>query len=194
MSLVIRELSKSYGGTPVISGLSCTLPQGSRWGILGPSGIGKTTLLRLILGLEQPDGGSIAGAPEKMAALFQENRLLEGHSALANLRLAVPQAGKQGPALLAELGLEEESMAKAVSDLSGGQARRVALARALLAESYLLALDEPFTGLDDAARAQAAEAILRHLGGRTLLLVTHRQEDLPLLGIRQCIPLSPASE
>ena len=189
MDIVIRELSKSYGNTRVFSGFSCILPKGSRCAVLAPSGAGKTTLLRLILGLEQPDGGIITGVPAEKAAVFQENRLLEGCSALRNLQLTVPGVQRQGAEMLKELGLDAESQAKPVSALSGGQARRVALARALLAESALITLDEPFTGLDDQARAQAARTILRHLRGRTLLLVTHRLEDIPLLEIERRIAL-----
>ncbi len=87
--------------------------------------------------------------------------------------------------MLRTLGLDEQTQAKPADTLSGGQKRRVALARALLAEADLVALDEPFTGLDESARRTAAQVILRCLEGRTLLLITHRPEDLPLLNIRR---------
>lgn len=185
MDIVIRNLSKSYGSTRVFSELSCRIPQFGRCAVLAPSGAGKTTLLRLILGLETPDGGTITGVPAKKAAVFQEDRLLEGCSALRNLSLTVPGAQGRAAEMLRALGLDEQAQAKPCGMLSGGQKRRVALARALLAEGELLALDEPFTGLDESARRTAAQVILRCLEGRTLLLITHRPEDLPLLNIRQ---------
>lgn len=185
MDIVIRDLSKSYGNTCVFSGFSCIIPQFDRCAVLAPSGAGKTTLLRLILGLEKPDGGTITGVPPKKAAVFQEDRLLERCSAFRNLALTVPGAQGRAAEMLRTLGLDEQTQAKPADTLSGGQKRRVALARALLAEADLVALDEPFTGLDESARRTAAQVILRCLEGRTLLLITHRSEDLPLLNIRR---------
>ncbi len=185
MDIVIRDLSKSYGNTCVFSGFSCIIPQFDRCAVLAPSGAGKTTLLRLILGLEKPDGGTITGVPPKKAAVFQEDRLLERCSAFRNLALTVPGAQGRAAEMLRTLGLDEQTQAKPADTLSGGQKRRVALARALLAEADLVALDEPFTGLDESARRTAAQVILRCLEGRTLLLITHRPEDLPLLNIRR---------
>ncbi len=188
MSILIQDVFKSYNGRPVLRGVSCEIPSGSRWAILAPSGAGKTTLLRLLLGLEAPDSGHISGVP-RAAVLFQENRLLSRCSAIRNLRMTVPRAKQEIPVLLTALGLDQASQEKPVCQLSGGQARRVALARALLAPGALLILDEPFTGLDEETHLLAARCIQSSLRNRTLLLVTHRTEDLPLLGIRQCIHL-----
>lgn len=188
MDIVIRGLCKGYGETRVLTDFSCRIAQGSSCAVLAPSGAGKTTLLRLILGLEKPDAGEILGVPAQKAAVFQEDRLLPGRSALDNLRMAVPITREQGQEMLSALGLGDVGE-KCVRELSGGQARRVALARALLPEGGLLALDEPFTGLDDTARRLAAQTILRCRRGRTLLLITHRMEDLSLLKIQQEIQL-----
>lgn len=188
MDIVIRGLCKRYGETQVLTDFSCRIPQGSSCAVLAPSGAGKTTLLRLILGLEKPDAGEILGVPACKAVVFQEDRLLPGRSALENLRMAVPVTREQGQAVLFALGLGDVG-GKCVRELSGGQARRVALARAILPEQGLLALDEPFTGLDDATRCLAAETTLRYRRGRTLLLITHRMEDLSLLKIQQEIQL-----
>lgn len=189
MDIVITNLSKSYGEKTVFSHFSCTIPRGSRCAVMAPSGTGKTTLLRLLLGLEKPDAGTITGVPEGKAALFQEDRLIPRLSALKNIRMTAGR-GREDIArqLLTLLGLGD-CMEKPVSQLSGGQARRVALARALVHPGELLVLDEPFTGLDEASRLQAAQVICRYCGSRTLLLVTHRQEDLPLLEITRCIRL-----
>ena len=189
MDIVLKEVSKSYGGKQVLSNFSCTIPEGSVCAVMAPSGTGKTTLLRLILGLEQPDRGEVLGVPGEKGVLFQEDRLCPRLSVLKNIRMAVGKAGaEQAKALLDFLGLADCADQPA-GQLSGGQARRAALARALLASGQLLALDEPFTGLDDAARLRAAEAIRAYRRGRTLLLITHRQEDLPLLEVTQRIDL-----
>lgn len=188
MSILIQDVFKSYNGRPVLRGVSCEISSGSRWAILAPSGAGKTTLLRLLLGLEAPDSGHISGVP-RAAVLFQEDRLLSRCSAIRNLRMTVPQAEQEIPVLLTALGLDQASQEKPVCQLSGGQARRVALARALLAPGALLILDEPFTGLDEEARLLAVRCIQSSLRNRTLLLVTHRTEDLPLLSIQQYIHL-----
>ena len=189
MEIVLEDVSKSYGEKRVLSHFSCTIPQGSSCAVMAPSGRGKTTLLRLILNLEKPDGGNITGVPLEKSVLFQEDRLCPRLSVLKNIRMAVGKAGaEQAKALLDFLGLADCADQPA-GQLSGGQARRAALARALLASGQLLALDEPFTGLDDAARLRAAEAVRAYRRGRTLFLVTHRQEDLPLLEVAQRIDL-----
>lgn len=189
MDIVLKEVSKSYDGKQVLSNFSCTISEGSSWAVMAPSGAGKTTLLRLILGLEKPDRGEILGVPTEKGVLFQEDRLCPRLSVLKNIRMAVGKAGaEQVRALLEFLGLADCADQPA-EKLSGGQARRAALARALLASGQLLALDEPFTGLDEAARLRAAEAVRAYRRGRTLLLVTHRQEDLPLLEVTQRIDL-----
>lgn len=181
------NVTKAYGSHIVLQNLSCTIPEGSALGIMAPSGTGKTTLLRLILGLEQPDSGRITGIPGCASVVFQEDRLCPGLTVEANLRLAL---GKRTPLepMLRQLGLWESRQLPACQ-LSGGMARRTALARALLHESPLLVLDEPFSGLDEAARLQAARVICQYRQNRTLLLVTHRQEDLALLGIETVLNL-----
>ena len=190
MDIVIKDISKSYGENRVFSHFSWKIPQGSSCAVMAPSGVGKTTLLRLILGLERPDSGQILGVPSAKAALFQEDRLFPRLSALKNIRMAVPKCSEdRAKAVLSALGLGD-CCDKPVSSLSGGQARRVALARALVHGGELLALDEPFTGLDEASRVQAAEVIRRCRHGRTLLLVTHREEDLPLLEVTLRIDLN----
>ncbi len=167
----VRNVSKAYGDKQVLSGYSRVFEEGRLQRIEGPSGWGKSTLLRLIMGLEAPDAGEILGVPEKIACVFQEDRLCEPFSALANVCItgASPEAAAE---CLSFLGLGADVHSK-VSSLSGGMKRRVALARALLAESDLLVLDEPFKGLDAENRARAREAIERYAAGKTILLVNH---------------------
>ncbi len=182
MEIRVRDLCKSYGGVPVLRNVTFTAGDGVTC-VMAPSGAGKTTLLRILLGLETADGGTVEGADCRWTAVFQEDRLLEHLDAAGNLRFVLGRDydGARAASLLAELGLEEAGR-KAVREYSGGMRRRLALARALLAESAALALDEPFAGLDGETRRRAWSCILRHRAGRPVLLVTHDEEDAAGLG------------
>lgn len=185
MEIRIKDLCKAYRGVTVLDRLSFTAGPGVTC-VMAPSGGGKTTLLRLLLGLERPDSGRIA-LPEgcRWAAVFQEDRLLEQLDALGNLRFALGPALDEDAAhgLLAELGLGDVA-GKAVRDFSGGMKRRLALARALLAPSDALALDEPFTGLDAENRARAMACVRRAGLEKPVLLVTHDEADAAELQAR----------
>ena len=171
------DLCKSYGGTAVLQNVSFTAGVGLMR-ITGSSGIGKTTLLRLLLGLEQPDSGTTNAEAFRWAAAFQEDRLLEHLDAAGNLRFALGAAyDERAAALLDELGLGGVGN-KRVRDFSGGMKRRLALARALLAPSDALALDEPFTGLDAENVGAAASCIVRAAEDKIVLLVSHGGETL----------------
>lgn len=171
-------ICKSYGGKAVLENVTFTAPVGVTR-LVGASGVGKTTLLRIFLGLETPDRGRIVGSALRWAAVFQESRLLEGLDAEGNLRFALGTAYREAEAaaLLEELGLGDVG-AKRVRDYSGGMKRRLALARALLAPSDALALDEPFTGLDAENRAAAARCILRAAARKPVLLASHGEGAL----------------
>ena len=186
MAITLTHVRKSYGGRPVLRDLSLTVEDGSALCLTGPSGRGKTTLLRLLLGLERPDRGRVTASENlRWAAVFQEDRLLEPLDAMGNLRFALGPGldGKRAAALLAELGLGDVGD-KAVRDYSGGMKRRLALARALLSPADALALDEPFTGLDAHSREQCLGAVRRLAEGRVLLLASHNADDAPALGAR----------
>ena len=115
---------------------------------MGESGVGKTTLLRLLMGLEKADSGIITGF-DKVSAVFQENRLIEHLNAVENTALVIKDrnAGKCAYEQLLQL-LPKEALLKPVREYSGGMKRRVALVRAMAADSEIVLLDEPFTGLD----------------------------------------------
>ena len=155
MELRVEHLCKRYGENAVLENITFTARVGMTR-LLGPSGIGKTTLLRILLGLETADSGTISPEALRWAAVFQKDRLLEGLDAEGNLRfvLGANYDAAAARALLKELGLGDVGRKK-VRDYSGGMKRRLALARALLAPSDALALDEPFTGLDPANRSAA---------------------------------------
>ena len=183
-AIVVEHLWKSYGTQTVLRDVSLTAGADRITCVMAPSGTGKTTLLRILLGLEAPDKGTVR-LPEgcRWAAVFQEDRLLSHLDAWGNLRFAGCGDGPRAAGLLAELGLAEEAD-KPVREFSGGMRRRLTLARALLAPSDALALDEPFTGLDEENRAVCRALLLREAAGKPVLLVTHDADDVSGLGAR----------
>ena len=188
-----RGICKSFEEKKVLSDFSCSIPDGEITLLMGPSGSGKTTLLSLLLGELTPDSGTISGMPARVGVAFQQDLLCPRLSVADNLRLVLgktPKADLLSP--LEELGLEQDADTRA-ADLSGGMARRVSLARAVLFDAPLLLLDEPFRGLDEKSRDRAVAFILSHRKGRTLLCVTHDPEDKERLGASGVICLSPLS-
>lgn len=183
MEIRVENLCKTYGEETVFDHLTFTAGPGITC-IMAPSGTGKTTLLRILLGLEIPDSGT-ASVPKncRWSAVFQEDRLLEQLDAEGNLHFALGAEYREEHArlLLEELGLEVGS-GKPVRDFSGGMRRRLALARALLAPFDALVLDEPFSGLDRENRAKAIDCIRRETVDKPVLLVTHDESDVTALG------------
>ena len=179
----IQHLCKAFDGKMVLDHVSLTLESGGTACLMAPSGRGKTTLLRCIAGLEAPDSGQITDLPERIAYVFQEDRLCDGFSAVDNIRLVTGKALSEGEIRrhLEELGLAG-SLDQPVRELSGGMRRRVVISRAVCFGADLLLLDEPFKGLDDEARQQTADYILRHRGAAAILCVTHDREDAAALG------------
>lgn len=230
LQITLDHIQKRYGETAVFSDFSYTFEAGKSYALMAPSGFGKTTLLRLILGLETPDAGSVSffrcqdteqqndkcknderqnskcqdeapahhtevadaactvnplSASERrrlrFAAVFQEDRLCDGASAIENIRLVARCSAKEAENALLPL-LPDANLLTPVRHLSGGQRRRIALVRALcFPNAEALLLDEPFSGLDAASKLAAAKAILAAQKSRTLLLSTHDREDAALL-------------
>lgn len=182
--LILENICKKYGEKTVLQDVSFVFPGGRRTCIMGPSGCGKTTLLRIILGLETSDAGTMTGRPERLSAVFQENRLFEDFSALSNVAAVCSKEDKgKIEEHLTALGLGD-SLTKPVRTLSGGMKRRVAIARAVLAPGELMILDEPFTGLDKDTKAVVLEYLKTHTQGRTLILVTHDPAERDALAHR----------
>lgn len=190
--IVITNLCKAYGPKQVLRDFSCTIPAGKATGLMAPSGVGKTTLLRILMGFEQADSGTIQGlAGLRFSAVFQEDRLCENLTPVSNLRLVSPAlSAAQAAAALQGVGLAD-CLAQPVRELSGGMRRRVAIMRALLAEYDLLFLDEPFKGLDEETKARVIADTRRRCAGRTVLLVTHDADELAAMGAAQKITLEP---
>ncbi len=201
-ALLIQTLSKSFGVTPVLRELSLEVAEGSLVAILGASGGGKTTLLRLICGFERADAGSIAidGVPvegpglhlrpeaRRIGYVAQDGALFPHLSVEANILFGLDRAGRRrrarAEALLELVGLPAAYAARAPQALSGGEQQRVALARALAPGPRLVLLDEPFSALDAALRAGTRQAVARALteAGATALLVTHDQSEALSMG------------
>jgi len=168
------------GELHVLNNLTLTLANGEVGALVGPSGCGKTTLLRIIAGLDRDYDGSVL-LPDhgKLGMVFQEPRLLPWRTLEQNVRLAAPQASDASiDALFRTLGLEAHRD-HYPGELSLGQARRVALARAFAVEPDLLLLDEPFVSLDDALAARLRDELAELVSRRpvTTLLVTHNVEE-----------------
>ena len=197
--LILQKLSKSYHGQVVFSDLSLALSPGNAYCLMAPSGTGKTTLFRILMGLETPDSGTIDGLKNlKISAVFQEDRLLEGYDVLTNLRfvcrqrLSDAELSAYAAALLPQNALFqpvcEFSLKKPVSEFSGGMKRRLSLLRALLVPFDLLILDEPFNGLDSENRKKAAALVRNRAQDKILLFAAHTQEDAALLGAEILCP------
>ena len=174
----LKNISKSFDGKPVLSGFSACFEEGM-YLLKGPSGIGKTTCIRLILGLLEPDEGEILRPSEmRFSVCFQENRLFEKETVLTNI-LAVNEGVTVTDATSAILELlPSDSLNKKAGELSGGMKRRLAVRRAMLHESECVILDEPLTGLDDEARAKTITFIKERLNGRLLIVTSHDERGL----------------
>jgi len=196
-ALTVQDVTKSFGATPVLTGVDLHVPTGSCTALLGPSGCGKTTLLRLIAGFDDPDAGSIrvgdsvvAGPGRSVAArrrgigfVPQEGGLFPHLSVAGNVTFGLPRRQRHDAGRVRELltlvGLDHELATRSPHQLSGGQQQRVALARALAPRPSLVLLDEPFSSLDASLREETRQAVVTALrtAGATAVLVTHDQAE-----------------
>ena len=183
MALIINHLSKSFGEHIVLKDFNADIPTGQVTLLTAPSGKGKTTLLRILMGLETADSGEFSDfSGLKQSAVFQEDRLCENLSALSNIKLASPQLQNQIiEEALSNVGLKEYAHCP-ISEFSGGMKRRVAILRALLADYDILFLDEPFKGLDAETKALVMSDVKQRSQGKTVILVTHDTTEAEILG------------
>ncbi|MGW2485631.1 ABC transporter ATP-binding protein [Streptomyces sp. NPDC001606] len=184
--VVVEQVVRRFGDRTVLDGLDLTIADGELVILLGPSGCGKSTLLRLLAGLDRPDGGRVE-VPARRAIVFQADRLLPWQRVLRNVTLGLhgPDAEQRARDVLAEVGLagREKAWPK---ELSGGEAGRVSLARALVSEPELVLLDEPFAALDAITRLRMHDLVraLRTRHQAAMLLVTHDVDEAIALADR----------
>ena len=181
--IILRNISKSFGDKKVLSGFSEVIPHGKTTVIMGESGCGKTTLVNLIMGLEKVDVGEISGVPKNISAVFQDDLLCEDFSSVSNIRAVTGRdiTKKKIAEALKLLELTDKDILCPARELSGGMKRRVAIARAILADSELMIMDEPFKGLDEGTRRKTIDFVLQETEDRTLIVITHSPEEAELL-------------
>jgi sulfonate transport system ATP-binding protein len=185
-AVVVEDLRRSFDGRNVLDGVDLRIAVGEFVALLGRSGSGKSTILRALAGLDPDYEGSVR-VPAARSVVFQEPRLLPWARTLANVTVGLrgEDATEAGRAALAEVGLADHERAWPVT-LSGGEAQRAALARALVREPQLLLLDEPFGALDALTRIRM-HALLQRLCDRhqpAVLLVTHDVDEAIVLADR----------
>lgn len=186
MSVIITDLCKTFDDNEVLKNVNITLKDNSIYCLMGASGIGKTTLLRILMGLEHADSGSMSGIDIKsISCMFQEDRLIPYLSAIDNVRIVLRGKNNREEVRNNLLSiLPDDSLDMPVSSLSGGMKRRVALARALSYPGKLIILDEPFTGLDKDTKLNVIDYILKMRNNRTLIIATNGTDDADLLGAK----------
>ena len=202
MVIKIEGLTKIYNNEKVLSDFSAVFRTGGRYLVKGASGTGKTTLLRLIMGLEESSGGTITVADNyeetdkeaginkeyrkqirniKLGAVFQEDRLCEEESAVTNVRITnhdiKPEMIREELIKL----LDPEDIDKPAGKLSGGMKRRVSIVRACIAKRDIYLLDEPFTGLDAENAKRCATYIEEKTRNGILIITSHLEEYLGII-------------
>jgi NitT/TauT family transport system ATP-binding protein len=186
MQIECCALTKVFDGRTIFRDLDWKIEAGDFWCVCGPSGIGKTTLLRILLGLEKADKGTVKRTHGlRFAPVFQEDRFLQGRSALQNCMIFTASDETRAREMLIALLEDADAIEKPIELLSGGMRRRVALARALLSDGDVLCLDEPFAGLDADTRARVWNLLAHYRAGRTVILVSHefRPENVKYLDL-----------
>lgn len=182
-SLRAQELLIGYGAEPLCGPLGFSLGPSSCLCLQAPSGTGKTTLLHTVARLQCPLAGSLENTARGRSMMFQDTRLVEDLDAIDNILLfARPGFTRKDARDLACELLPKDALSRPVRELSGGQRRRVELARAFAAPGELVLLDEPFSGLDAQAHSCALAFVKRHGAGRIVVFATHDANDAQVLG------------
>lgn len=185
----LENICKSYDEKTVLDNIMAEFPDDSITCIMGESGAGKTTLVRIIAGLENADRGTVSGAGV-VSFDFQEDRLINDISAADNIMLVLDKNDFGGHDKKTMRKIINENLAEVLKDYpsdkstgtySGSMKRRVCLVRAMMKKSDTVILDEPFSGMDEETKILAAEYIKKHRDGRICIVVTHEKSDSGLL-------------
>lgn len=192
MIIEFDRVSKAYQGRQILTDVSFTIHPREIIGIVGPSGTGKTTLLKLISAMERPSKGRVVCRAKRLGYVFQDPRLFPWETALKNVALPLIAGGvsRQKAEAVAGRYLEQMGLAAFLNaypaDLSGGMAQRVALARALAVDPDLLLFDEAFNGLDNELKTRMIEMVRSRAEKQpvTIIFVTHLPEEMAGLATR----------
>lgn len=183
MDIKVNSINKSFNGQQVLNNITMSFSEGLVTCIMGASGVGKTTLAYILMGLLEPDSGDITGlSGKRISVVFQEDRLIEHWDAIKNIMLVSKKdvTKEKIERHLLRIGLTEYED-KPVKALSGGMRRRVALVRAILSEYDVLLMDEPFKGLDEELKRQVINYVKENTKGKTLIIITHDKDEVTML-------------
>lgn len=178
-SIRYEKVTLSYGEEVVLHDFSCEISGEEFTAVTGPSGSGKTTFLKSVLGLIQPTKGIILNLPERISAVFQEDRLFEEFTVWRNILAVCPNYSTRREELQEELQLLglPHVLDKKVYELSGGMKRRVSILRAMLFESDFIVMDEPYRGLDKENKERVKWWIERKRAGRGMMISVHEKNE-----------------
>jgi len=186
--LELKSIKKAFGDKVVLDGFSYTFDERGLYVIVGDSGVGKTTLLRIICGLDKNfDGEMIGGGHESSSFCFQEYRLIPWLTALDNVLVAAydkptDEDVTEAKKMLTRLKITDGDYILLPSSLSGGMKQRVSFVRAILKDAPILLLDEPTKEVDAELAEIMRELIIAESKKRTVIVVTHKSEDIDALG------------
>lgn len=172
----IKDLYKSFDGKIIFNDASFNFPENKITYILGESGRGKTTLLRILAGLDKDFEATIQPIYSKISYVFQEPRLLTAISSLENVKIVRENSEAESIKLLSLFELED-ALNKKPEELSGGMKMRVNLARALNYNADLYLMDEPFSALDDAMKDRILPKVFEILKNKTVIIVSHNIDE-----------------
>ncbi|MBN1292955.1 MAG: ATP-binding cassette domain-containing protein [Candidatus Latescibacteria bacterium] len=190
--ITFENVTKNYGSLPILNSLSFEIREHDVVGVLGPSGVGKTTVLKLIADLTQPSSGTIKKISGRIGYVFQEPRLLPWRTAVDNVSLPLQAMGirrqiarKNASGWLSRMGLDKFSDYYP-AHLSGGMLQRISLARALALQPKILLMDEPFSALDVRLKEDMLSLIRAQLSEHpiTVLYVSHIPDEVIMIATR----------
>jgi len=177
--VLVSDLEKSFNGEKILGGISLEVEKGEIVGLVGPNGTGKSTLVKILAGVERPDSGEVS-VRGNLSVVYQEDYLLPWKRLKDNICLGLKFRGKNcDPSGIAKMLGIGEFLGKYPKEVSGGTRRKAAIARALLHDFDVLILDEPFTGLD----TESKDTLLSIVGGlsrenKSIIIVSHQLEEL----------------
>ena len=179
MDIVIENLKKRYNDKVVLNNFNYTFKDKTISFIMGASGVGKTTLIKILMGLVQADDGKVIGINnKKISVVFQEDSLCENLSVLLNIKLVCENISNLEIEKSLELLDLKDCMHKRVRELSGGMKRRIAILRALLYDFDLLIMDEPFKGLDKETKIKVMDFVISKLENKSAIIITHDMDEI----------------